>query len=73
MGVTQNNYSSDLFPDVDPIWHYGFMFSPALTIGGGTWAVQRNIVAEHVLGLPRDINVEKGQTWTEARKSSTIK
>lgn len=73
MGVTQNNYSSDLFPDVDPIWHYGFMFSPALTIGGGTWAVQRNIVAEHVLGLQRDINVEKGQTWTEARKSSTIK
>ncbi len=41
-------------PSVDPIWHYGFLFSPALTIGGGTWAVQRNIVAEQVLGLPRD-------------------
>jgi alkylation response protein AidB-like acyl-CoA dehydrogenase len=42
------------FPDVDPVWHYGFLFAPALTIGGGTFAVQRNIVAEQVLGLPRE-------------------
>lgn len=39
---------------VDPIWSFGFLFSPALTIGGGTWAVQRNIVAERVLGLPHE-------------------
>jgi alkylation response protein AidB-like acyl-CoA dehydrogenase len=39
---------------VAPVWHYGYLFAPALTIGGGTWAVQRNIVAERVLGLPRD-------------------
>ena len=49
----KNNFRSNQFPDVDPIWHYGYLFSPALTIGGGTFAVQRNIVAEHVLGLPR--------------------
>ncbi len=35
-------------------WASGFLFSPALTIGGGTAEVQRNIVAEKVLGLPRD-------------------
>jgi len=35
-------------------WAQGFLFSPALTIGGGTAEVQRNIVAERVLGLPRD-------------------
>ena len=52
-GATEVNFEPDIFPDVDPIWHYGFLFSPALTIGGGTWAVQRNIVAERVLGLPR--------------------
>jgi 3-oxochol-4-en-24-oyl-CoA dehydrogenase len=52
---------------VDPIWYYGFLFSPALTIGGGTWAVQRNIVAERALGLPHDIDVEKGKTWSETR------
>ena len=37
------------------IWDYGFLFAPALTIGGGTWAVQRNIIAERVLGLPHDV------------------
>ena len=53
-GPSEINFATDLCPGVDPIWHYGFLFSPALTIGGGTWAVQRNIVAERVLGLPRD-------------------
>ena len=36
------------------VWARGFLFSPALTVGGGTAEVQRNIVAEKVLGLPRD-------------------
>jgi len=30
--------------------------------------VQRNIVAERVLGLPHDIDVEQGQTWSERRR-----
>ncbi len=68
-GPTEVRSDSSLFPNVDPIWHYGFIFSPALTLGGGTFAVQRNIVAEMVLGLPRDINVEKGMTWSEARRA----
>ena len=36
------------------MWHYGFLFAPALTIGGGTGEVQRNIIAERVLGLPAE-------------------
>ncbi len=53
---------------VDPVWHYGYLFAPALTLGGGTFAVQRNIVAEMVLGLNREPNLEKGLTWSEARR-----
>jgi 3-oxochol-4-en-24-oyl-CoA dehydrogenase len=53
----------------DPaMWGYGFLFAPALTVGGGTGEVQRNIVAERVLGLPHDTDVAQGQTWAEARR-----
>jgi alkylation response protein AidB-like acyl-CoA dehydrogenase len=67
-GPTENNLAADGFADVDPIWHYGYLFHPALTLGGGTFAVQRNIVAEQVLGLPREPNVEQGLTWSESRR-----
>jgi alkylation response protein AidB-like acyl-CoA dehydrogenase len=53
----------------DPaMWHHGFLFAPALTVGGGTGEVQRNIVAERVLGLPHDNDVTQGQTWSESRR-----
>ncbi len=48
------------------MWRYGFLFAPALTVGGGTGEVQRNIVAERVLGLPHEPDVESGRTWAEA-------
>ena len=35
-------------------WAWGFLYAQALTIGGGTSVVQRNIIAERVLGLPRE-------------------
>jgi alkylation response protein AidB-like acyl-CoA dehydrogenase len=38
----------------DATWSRGFLYGPALTVGGGTAEVQRNIVAERVLGLPKD-------------------
>ena len=54
----------------DPgIWHYGWLFSQALTVGGGTGDVQRNIIAERVLGLPHDVDVQIGLTWAEARQA----
>jgi alkylation response protein AidB-like acyl-CoA dehydrogenase len=50
-------------------WDFGFLFAPALTVGGGTSEVQRNIVAERALGLPHDLDAELGKTWAEARSS----
>jgi len=50
-------------------WYDGFMFSQALTIGGGTFAVQRNIIAERVLGLPHDVDVAKGLSWAQAQRA----
>jgi alkylation response protein AidB-like acyl-CoA dehydrogenase len=37
-------------------WYWGFLYAQALTIGGGTSVVQRNIIAERVLGLPRELS-----------------
>ncbi|MGD9704072.1 MAG: acyl-CoA dehydrogenase family protein [Acidimicrobiia bacterium] len=53
-----------------PDWHDGFLFSAALTIGGGTGEVQRNIVAELVLGLPHDIDVTAGLSWADAQRAT---
>jgi alkylation response protein AidB-like acyl-CoA dehydrogenase len=64
---TEVRTKSDYFPDVEPIWHYGFLFSPALTIGGGTWAIQRNILAERVLDLAPDPDVGRNMSWRESR------
>jgi alkylation response protein AidB-like acyl-CoA dehydrogenase len=50
-------------------WHYGYLFARALTIGGGTTQVQRNILAERVLGLPHDADISEGQSWSEARRA----
>ena len=54
----------------DGIWQYGFMFAQALTIGGGTFAVQRNIVGERVLGLPHDVDVTAGLSWSQAQRAA---
>ncbi len=55
------------------LWHYGYLFAPALTVGGGTGEVQRNIIAERVLGLPHDLDVESGLGWSETRRPDRSK
>jgi alkylation response protein AidB-like acyl-CoA dehydrogenase len=36
-------------------WQDAFLGTPGLRIGGGTDQVQRNILAERILGLPKDL------------------
>lgn len=37
----------------DGYWHRSYLNSFSATIGGGTSEIQRNIIAEHALGLPK--------------------
>jgi len=64
-GTLANGYEDGSWAE----WADGFMFSPALTVGGGTSEVLRNIIAERLLGLPHDLDVELGLTWSEAQKA----
>jgi alkylation response protein AidB-like acyl-CoA dehydrogenase len=48
-------------------WDYAFWFSPAVTLGVGTQEVLKNVVAERVLGLPRETDPTAKLPFSEAR------
>jgi alkylation response protein AidB-like acyl-CoA dehydrogenase len=50
--VRDQSGSAGLLIDGDESW--GYLFARALTIGGGTTEVLKNIIGEHILGLPKD-------------------
>lgn len=42
-------------------WQNAFLGTPGLRIGGGTDQIQRNIIAERILGLPKDATPQDAQ------------
>ncbi len=51
-------------PDPHPLQRR-FVSSPSASLAGGTDEIQRNIIAERVLGLPRDIAADRGVPWSQ--------
>jgi len=64
MGAKAMLYDSDA--EMNGFWHnYAFLMQWAARIGGGTEEVQRNIVGDNVLGLPREPRLDKGIPFRE--------
>jgi alkylation response protein AidB-like acyl-CoA dehydrogenase len=52
-GTKAGYYVGDPEAQDDGFWHRGYLNSFSATIGGGTSQIQKNIIGEHVLGLPK--------------------
>jgi alkylation response protein AidB-like acyl-CoA dehydrogenase len=52
-GTRAGYYVGDENAVDDGYWHRAYLNSFSATIGGGTSQIQKNIIGEHVLGLPK--------------------
>lgn len=54
LGEIGTVYGDDPYQRAEGLWQYRYMFDLGLIIGGGTAQIQKNIIAERGLGLPRE-------------------
>ncbi len=52
-------------------WQQRFLFAPAIRIAGGSNEVQRNIMAERVLGLPGEIRADRDVAFRDIGKPAS--
>ena len=52
-------------------WQARFLFAPAIRIAGGSNEVQRNIMAERVLGLPGDIRTDRDVAFRDLGRGAS--
>ncbi|GLZ49093.1 acyl-CoA dehydrogenase [Actinomycetospora sp. NBRC 106375] len=51
------------------LWAYGELYAPSLSIAGGTEQIQRTILGERVLGLPREPQADRDVPFRDLRRS----
>ena len=61
VGVTGQAWAADT--DGGDRWAVGCLSASGISIAGGTDEVQRNIIGERVLGLPKEPDPYKGAAW----------
>ncbi len=52
-------------------WQLRFLYAPAIRIAGGSNEVQRNIMAERVLGLPREMIDDRNVAFRDLKRSGS--